>query len=101
MIPFVPIKLDKVYNLRFGMGAAYEFERLTKIKVTKIDLENFSITELCQLLWVMMKQENKDLTLEQTLKLVDENAASMTEVIEAITGAITAAFVEQEADPNA
>ena len=100
MIPFVPIKLDKVYNLRFGMGAAYEFEKLTKIKVTKIDLENFSITELCQLLWVMMKQENKDLTLEQTLKLVDDNAESMTVVIEAITSAITAAFVEQT-DPNA
>ena len=101
MIPFVPIKLDKVYNLRFGMGAAYEFEKLTKIKVTKIDLENFSITELCQLLWVMMRQENKDLTLEQTLKLVDENAESMTKVIEAITSAITAAFVEQTEDPNA
>jgi hypothetical protein len=101
MIPFVPIKLDKVYNLRFGMGAAYEFEKLTGIKVTKIDLENFSITELCQLLWVMLRREKPEITLEQTLALVDENADSMAKVIEAITGAITAAFVEQEAAPNA
>ena len=100
MIPYVPIKLDKVYNLRFGMGAAYEFEKLTGIKVTKIDFENFSIMEIAQLLWVMMRQENKDLTLEETLKIVDDHADNMEFVIVKITEAITAAFNTGQQDPN-
>lgn len=100
MIPFIPLELDKVYNLRFGMGAAYEFEKLTGVKVTQIDLATFSIIEIAQLLWVMMRQENKDLTLEQTLKLIDDYADNLLDVTEKIGEAITLAFTRKDKPKN-
>lgn len=101
MIPYIPLKLDKVYNLRFGMAAAYEFEKLSKIKVTRIDLQQFSIMEIAQLLWAMMRQDNKELTLDQALSLVDEYAENMNDVIAAVAEAIQAAFDTGEKSKNA
>lgn len=97
MIPFVSIELDKVYNLRFGMGAQVEFEQLTGISCIHI-LDNQNITMLAQVLWAMLRRQDKDLTFDRVLELVDDYAESEEYVINKVTEAIYAAFPEVEED---
>ena len=89
--PNVKIKLDKIYNLKFGMGAMYDFEELTGTRIMDLD-DNLSFTTCAQLLFVMISQENESLTLKQVCKLVDESDITVEEVLQTITRAIEAAF---------
>ena len=94
-IPFVSIELDRVYNLRFGMGAQVEFEQVTGINCTQIE-ENASITTYAKVLWIMLRRDTKELTFEQVLDLVDNYALNETYVIEKVAEAIQAAFEVKE-----
>lgn len=99
MIQSVIIELDKPRRLRFGMGAANEFEQLTGKKVAEFD-DNFTM-ELCsELIWAMLRQEEPDLTLKDTVKLIDENAISLADVIKKTSQAIRVAFDTGEKSPN-
>lgn len=91
MIPFVTIELDRPRKLRFGMGAIVEYEQITGKKVQEID-EDISFSDLSNLLWVMLRQEQPDLTREQVLALVDDHAQSIGYVTNKVSEAITAAF---------
>ncbi len=62
---------EKIYKLRFGMGAMIEYEQVTGKKLTELG-ENTSMTELCEILWVLLKQNDESLTLKSASKLVDE-----------------------------
>lgn len=99
MIPFVSIELDKVYNLRFGMAAQVEFEQMTGISCMEIEA-NSNITVFAKILWVMMKRNNKELTFDEVLDLVDNYAPNEGYVIEAINKAIEAAFSTGEEAKN-
>jgi hypothetical protein len=92
MIPFVMLNLDRPRKLRFGMGALIEFEQVTGIKAAEFDEENMSFDLMGKVLWLLLKQEDKDLTLEGTYALVDEYAANLTVVMEAVSQAIDGAF---------
>ncbi|WP_128426288.1 hypothetical protein [Gudongella oleilytica] len=98
-IPFIMINLDKPRKLRFGMGAMVEFEQLTGIKLMELN-DEMSMDVCSKILWIMLKQEDKELTLEKTCELIDEYAESITEVITAITRAIEAAFQKETGHPN-
>jgi len=98
-IPFVTIELDKPYRLRFGMGAMVEFEQLTGVKLMSIS-DEMSMDTCAKLLWVMLQQENRELTLEKTCQLVDEYADNINDVMGAVTGAIEAAFAQKGKSPN-
>ncbi|QRN84838.1 hypothetical protein JR334_07575 [Clostridia bacterium] len=98
-IPFIMMSLDKPRKLRFGMGAMVEFEQLTGIKLMELN-DEMSMDVCSKLLWIMLKQEDKELTLEKTCELIDEYAESITEVITAITKAIEAAFQKETNHPN-
>lgn len=98
-IPFIMINLDRPRKLRFGMGAMVEFEQLTGIKLMSLS-DEMSMDICSKLLWIMLKQEDKELTLEKTWELIDENAESITEIISAITKAIEAAFQKDSKHPN-
>lgn len=99
MIPFVVINLDHPRKLRFGMGAMVEFEQLTGIKL--MDIGDKMSFEICaKVLWIMLKQEEKELTFENTLNLIDDYADNFNDVIEKVTEAISAAF-EKGNSPNA
>jgi hypothetical protein len=92
MIPYVELNLDgKAYKLRFGMGAMVAFEKTTGKKLMELD-ENMSVETTAELLYAMMRQENKELTFEDTMTLVDNGADSITEITAKVTEAITAAF---------
>lgn len=90
-IPFVSIELDKVYNLRFGMREQVEFEQLAGITCAEIE-DNAGITTFAQILWAMMRRDNKDLTFQEVLDLVDDYAPSETYIMEKVTEAMEAAF---------
>lgn len=100
MIPFVMIKLDKPRKIRFGMGAMVEFEQLTGIKLTELQ-DEMSISVCAKVLWVMLKQEDKALTFDQTIELIDEYSDNLNDVIEKVTEAIQAAFDTGNKSPNA
>lgn len=99
-IPFIMIDLDRPRKLRFGMGAMVEFEQLTGIKLMELN-DEMSMDICSKILWIMLKQEDKELTLQKTCELIDEYAESITEVITAITKAIAAAFQKESGHPNA
>ena len=99
-IPFIMINLDRPRKLRFGMGAMVEFEQLTGIKLMELN-DEMSMDICSKILWIMLKQEDKELTLQKTCELIDEYAESITEVITAITKAIEAAFQKESGHPNA
>lgn len=94
-IPFVVIELDKPYNLRFGMGSQIQYEKLSKKTIPELGKEmqtGLSVTTLSMVLYVMLKKEIKDLTLEQVSDLVDEYADNMPYITEKVCEAINAAY---------
>jgi len=94
-IPFVVIELDKPYNLRFGMGSQIQYEKLSKKTIPELGKEmqtGLSVTTLSMVLYVMLKKEIKDLTIEQVSDLVDEYADNMPYITEKVCEAINAAY---------
>ena len=91
MIQHIMIDLDKPRKLRFGMAAMVEFEQLTGLKLLEIG-DNISVETIAKMLWVMLKQEEKEITLVKTFKLVDNNADDMTYVITKVTEALSIAL---------
>ena len=85
--PYVIIELDKPRKLRFGYREIYDFEQLTEYKVQKL-VGQLSFTIKMNLLWVMLRREDPELTLEQTLDLCEEHASGMDYVIEKINEAL-------------
>lgn len=93
-IPYKLIVLDKERKLRLGMGAIVEFEQLTGVKLMELD-DNMSPDILGKIAWVMLKQEDKALTLEKTCELIDESyEGTIKDFAEDIKEAIRLAFPE-------
>lgn len=97
MIPFITIELDKPRNLRFGMGAQVEFEQLSGKTIAELGDElsrgSVSAKAIAELLFVMLKREDNELTREALYALIDEHASSMqyiqTKTIEAVGAAFS------------
>jgi hypothetical protein len=99
-IPFFEIELgEKIYKLRFGMGAMVSFEQSSGKKLMELD-EEMSIETVAQLLWAMLKQEDKNMTFDQALCLVDSSTDSIVDIINIVTKVINAAFSTGK-NPNA
>jgi len=102
-IPSITIQLDKPRRLRLGMGVSVAFEQLTGINLFTFQKE-LSATLCCQLLWMMFKEEDPELTLEQTARLIDDNADNLGSILKSLPQALRAAQgvkIEEEEDPNA
>lgn len=94
-IPFITLILDKPYQLRFGMAAQVQFEHLSKKTIPELGKEmqtGLSMSSLNTVLYVMLKKEIEDLTLEKTCDLVDDNADNMPYITEKVCDAINAAY---------
>ena len=93
MIPFITYELDKVYRLRFGMQTQVEFEHLTGINIGELESRSLTATEAARMLFCMMRADgNKDLTFEESMRILDEYADSMQQVNEKVSEAIQAAY---------
>ena len=73
---FTPIKLDKMRNIVLGFKAMQEFKNITGKSLTKIDFEDESLeieTIVPVIFYAGLRHEDKELTLEKTVELLDEH----------------------------
>lgn len=89
-IPYTIIELDRPRELRLTMRAVVEFERTNNVKF--MELENEMSMDLCgKLLYTMLKQDDKALTYDAVIDLIDQHT-SIYNVVQAVTEAMTLAF---------
>lgn len=98
-IQFLTVNWDKPRRLRFGMGAMVEYEQITGEKLSALN-QDLSYDTCAKILWVMLKQDDNDLTLKDVCNLVDEYGDNISDVIDLVTTAIELAL-EQKNVPNA
>lgn len=73
---FTPVKLDKMRNVVIGFKALQEFKKITGQSLEKIDFESEEVDmfEIIPIMfYVGLKHEDKELTLEKTIELLDEH----------------------------
>lgn len=71
---YIPVKLDKTRNLLFGFGALQMFKSIHGKSLMKIDFEEEDMEDVMPLMiYVGLKHEDSELTLEKTVELIDEH----------------------------
>jgi len=88
---FYPIQLDKMRNFRYGMKALHLIEKKLGKPIAKIDMENLTMEDAATLIWAGLQHEDKDLTPEKVMDLVDEYS-NIPAVMQAMGEAFAAAF---------
>ncbi len=88
---FFPVKLDKMRNFRYGMKAISLIEKKLGKPIGKIDLENLTMEDAAVMIWAGLVHEDKDLTPEKVMDLVDEYSDVQT-VLTAMGEAFQGAF---------
>ncbi len=88
---YYPIELDKSRNFKYGMRALDRIEKKLKTKISKLDMENLSIEETATLIWAGLVHEDKNLTVERVMDLIDEHS-NMAKVAEVMNEAFSGAF---------
>ncbi len=93
---YTPIELDKVRNFRYGMRALSLVERKFGRNISKIDFKNLTIKEIMTLLWAGLMHEDRDLTPESLMDILDDNNVKLDTVIKTMGKALQDAFGEGE-----
>ena len=88
---YYPIQLDKMRNFRYGMKAISLIEKKFGKSVSKIDMENLTMEDAAVMIWAGLVHEDKDLTPEKVMDLVDEYSDVQT-VLTAMGEAFQGAF---------
>lgn len=71
---YTPIKLDKARNIKLGFEALQLFKKTTGKSMMKLDYENEDFEDYLPLIfYVGLWHEDKELTLEQTIQLIDKH----------------------------
>lgn len=71
---FTPIELDKTRNFRYGMKAISQVEKKLKVNISKIDFEDLSMEDTATIIWAGLVHEDKDLTVDGVMDLIDEHS---------------------------
>jgi hypothetical protein len=87
----ITIILDRPRTLRYGMNALVKIEELTGKNLTKLDLDNISVSDLRTIVYAGLFHEDKALTPELCGELIDEHSDIAT-VAEKLGEAMTLAF---------
>jgi UDP-N-acetylglucosamine:LPS N-acetylglucosamine transferase len=88
---YYPIELDKMRNFKYGMKALHLIEKKLKKPVSKINMDNLTMEDAATLIWAGLQHEDKDLTPEKVMDLVDEYS-SLPAVMQAMGEAFAGAF---------
>ena len=88
---YYPIELDKMRNFRYGMKALHLIEKKLKKPVSKIDMDNLTMEDAATLIWAGLQHEDKDLTPDKVMDLVDEYS-NLQIVLVAMSEALAGAF---------
>lgn len=71
MAPDITIKIgDKTHTLKWDLWCIYEYEKL--YGKTAFNMDQSTVTQIKRL-WIMLKKDDPELTLEQVEKLVNEH----------------------------
>jgi len=95
MTPFISIYIDRVYRLRLTMGIILEYEQLMESKLCELDTNDLS--QMTALLWLMMKREKPELSLEKAEKNILK-AKDKAELFIATRKALENAFTKNKTD---
>jgi hypothetical protein len=89
--PEVTIMLDKERHLKFGFRAMRAFEKETgkNLLKMKLDISEFNATELMIVLWACLLHEDKTLSLDDGIDILDKSdlVSLSTKMMEAINAA--------------
>lgn len=88
---FTPVKLDKTRNFRYGMKALNIIEKVLKKNLATLNFEEMSIEETATIIWAGLVHEDKELTVDKVMDLIDEYS-SLNEVSESMGKAFVQAF---------
>lgn len=97
---YYEVKLDKMRNFKYGMRAMSMVEKKFKKSIAKIDMDDLTMEEMAVLLWAGLAHEDRDLTPEKVMDLVDEYSNVKT-VMEAMGQAFSGAFGIEEKNEGA
>lgn len=95
---YYPVQLDKTRNFKYGMKAISLVEKKFKKPMSKIDMDDLTMEEMATLLWAGLVHEERALTPDTVMDLVDDysNVVTVAKIMgEAITDAFGAG--EEEA----
>lgn len=71
---YIPVKLDKERNILMGFEALQLFKQIHGTSMMKVNFEEEDVEELVPLIfYVGLKHEDKELTLEETTRLIDKH----------------------------
>lgn len=85
------IELDKARNFKYGMKAISLIEESIGKAITKIDLNNLTMRETAIVIWGGLVHEDKELTPDKVMDLIDEYS-DVTTVLLAAGEALQGAF---------
>lgn len=98
MKPNSIIMLDKPRPLRLSIKTMIDFEGITGISLLKrFDLSVFSVTSL---LWVMLKADDPNLTLDDTIELIEKSKLTLNKVAEQVMKIVVDQTVGEKESPN-
>lgn len=93
---FTPITLDKGRNFRYGMKSLSLIEKKFKKNMANIDFDNLTIEETMTIIWAGLVHEDKELTVEKLIDIIDETETKFDEIVKAMSEAISDAFGPSE-----
>jgi hypothetical protein len=93
---YTPIKLDKTRNFRYGMKALNLIEKKFNKNIASIDFENLTIEGTMTIIWAGLVHEDKDLTPEALIDIIDNNGIKLETIVTAMSEALQDAFGPDE-----
>lgn len=91
---FIPYELDKMRNLRYSLRALSLIEENIGIPLARLDVNSISIKHLSIMIWAGLYHEDKDLTPDMVMDLIDDYS-DMDKANEAMIKALDEAFGEK------
>ena len=96
---YYPVQLDKTRNFKYGMKAISLVEKKFKKPMSKIDMDDLTMEETATLLWAGLVHEERALTPDKVMDLVDDYSNVVT-VAKIMGEAISDAFGAGEEEKN-
>lgn len=92
MKPSIPVKMDKMRNLRYGHAAIAKAETVIGRRVGEIDIFRLSFDDASKLIWAGLEHEDKAITPEWVLETLDEYDLDIGVILGLAAEAIVMAF---------
>jgi hypothetical protein len=88
---YYPIQLDKSRNFRYGMRAISLVEKKLKKPISKVNFDEITMEESAILIWAGLQHEDKELTPEKVMDIIDDYS-SISAVLQEAGHALNEAF---------